>query len=90
MSDETTAFPSGDRSSDPHREDARRMQRVLDSHYGHRFQVDRVIGRGGMSTVWLASDSGTGAGTGAGAAAGRIRAGHRTGSVRRTPYRRRR
>ncbi|WP_436406759.1 serine/threonine-protein kinase, partial [Corynebacterium variabile] len=60
MSDETTAFPSGDRSSDPHREDARRMQRVLDSHYGHRFQVDRVIGRGGMSTVWLAADSGAG------------------------------
>jgi len=60
MSDETTAFPSGDRSSDPHREDARRMQCVLDSHYGHRFQVDRVIGRGGMSTVWLAADSGAG------------------------------
>jgi serine/threonine-protein kinase len=60
MSDETTAFPPGDRSSDPHREDARRMQRVLDSHYGHRFQVDRVIGRGGMSTVWLAADSGAG------------------------------
>ncbi|HAF72666.1 MAG TPA: serine/threonine protein kinase, partial [Corynebacterium variabile] len=36
------------------------MQRVLDSHYGHRFQVDRVIGRGGMSTVWLAADSGAG------------------------------
>ncbi|AGP29718.1 serine/threonine-protein kinase [Corynebacterium terpenotabidum] len=57
MSDETTVFPTGDASSDPLREDARRMQRVLDAYYGPRFHVDRVIGRGGMSTVWLAADS---------------------------------
>lgn len=48
MSDETTAFPTGD---------AARMQRVLDAHYGPRFRIDRVIGRGGMSTVWLAADT---------------------------------
>lgn len=55
MSDETTVLPS-EGSGDPHREDARRMQRVLNAYYGPRFRVDRVIGRGGMSTVWLAAE----------------------------------
>ncbi|WP_339998595.1 serine/threonine-protein kinase [Corynebacterium sp. USCH3] len=40
---------------------ADRLQRVLDGHYdsaaGRRFEVSRIIGRGGMSTVWLAYDT---------------------------------
>jgi serine/threonine protein kinase len=40
---------------------ADRLQRVLDTHYdsatGRRFEVSRIIGRGGMSTVWLAYDT---------------------------------
>ena len=40
---------------------ADRLQRVLDTHYdsaaGRRFEVSRIIGRGGMSTVWLAFDT---------------------------------
>ena len=40
---------------------ADRLQRVLDAHYdsaaGRRFEVSRIIGRGGMSTVWLAYDT---------------------------------
>lgn len=55
MSDDTAVFPAGG-GPDPVREDARRMQRVLDTYYGHRYRVDRIIGRGGMSTVWLAAD----------------------------------
>ncbi len=45
---------------------AERIQRVLDAHYAsdaaqseedRRFTVSRVVGRGGMSTVWLAYDA---------------------------------
>ena len=40
---------------------ADRLQRVLDTHYdsaaGRRFEVSRIVGRGGMSTVWLAYDT---------------------------------
>jgi serine/threonine-protein kinase len=45
-------------SGDGNAHDPGRMQRVLDTHYGAgRFRTGKVIGRGGMSTVWLAYDT---------------------------------
>lgn len=68
--DGTRIFGTPDESSGPvdpeqmtprDRAAADRLQRVLDSHYtsaaGQRFEVSRIIGRGGMSTVWLAYDT---------------------------------
>lgn len=59
---ETQAFGVPDAvagaSGDGNAHDPGRMQRVLDTHYGAgRFRTGKVIGRGGMSTVWLAYDT---------------------------------
>ena len=55
---ETRAFNTPAASGKDAAHDQGRMQRVLDAHYGAgRFRAGRAIGRGGMSTVWLAYDT---------------------------------
>ncbi|MGO1866519.1 MAG: protein kinase domain-containing protein [Corynebacterium variabile] len=58
--------PEPDGASARDRAAADRIQRVLDAHYAgpsggagteRRFTVSRIVGRGGMSTVWLAYDA---------------------------------
>lgn len=59
--DETSGPVDPDQMTPRDQAAADRLQRVLDAHYesaaGRRFEVSRIVGRGGMSTVWLAYDT---------------------------------